>query len=486
MIKKILKYKSLILYVYTVILLGINSLRIFNDSIWGDEGFSIRLASREMSYLIERTARDVHPPLYYIILKFFYSVLEPNAMVGKFVSFLAIVLVCIVAVTYFRKKFGTSVAMIIVGVVTFTGNCVPMIVEIRMYTWGLFFIFMNLVCMNEILENETGKSVLWYWGLHCVFSLLAAYTHYYALITVAIMDATLYVSLFVRNRSTWKKSVISMIIMVLGYLPWLSILLEQFGGVSQNYWIQSIDLEAYILYLFGDNRWGKMLLLVFFISVCCFYFVKDGFDITIRKSGKENICRIGWSFGFNGKGNERILVLICVLATFGTIFVGTVLSVLVRPLYNARYIFPALGLMAVALAISFTRTFRNRFLIVCLILLMAVSGSSQFWRVYREEATYLTEETKQYMGKHLQEGDGIVTDNALLDWTVLEYYFPENERYHSEEIASFDDITHQRLWLMLENDEALLQECEDAGFTVEFCEELGLDNIFFSLYLLER
>lgn len=486
MVTKLIKYKQYILYFYTFILLSLNSLRIFNDSIWGDEGFSIRLASHGMDYLIKCTASDVHPPLYYMILRFFYIIFKPNAMVGKFVSFLAIVLVCVVAITYFKKKFGTSVAMIIVGVVTFTGNCVPMIVEIRMYTWGLFFVFMNLVCVYEMLENEKGKRALWFWGLLCVFSLLAAYTHYYALITVAIMDAVLYIVLFVRDKRTWKKSVISMGIMVLGYLPWFGILLKQFGGVSKDFWIQSINIEECILYLFGNNIWGHLLLLVFIGTVVLFYFVKDGFDINILKTGKENLWKISWTFGFNRKGNERILVLICVLATFGTIFVGTVLSILLRPIYNDRYIFPALGLVAVALAISYTRNFRNRMMILCLILLMTASGRSQFLGIYGKETTYLTEETKQYMVENMQEGDGIVTDNVLLDWTVLEYYFPECERYYSEKIVSFDDITQRRVWLMLENDETLLQECEEAGFTIKKADELGLDFVFFTLYLLER
>ena len=39
-------------------------------NVWGDEAFSIQATKLSWAKMIELTAKDVHPPLYYISLKF--------------------------------------------------------------------------------------------------------------------------------------------------------------------------------------------------------------------------------------------------------------------------------------------------------------------------------------------------------------------------------------------------------------------------------
>ena len=43
----------------------------FSINIWYDELFSMEFAKRPISELISLTARDVHPPMYYIVLRLF-------------------------------------------------------------------------------------------------------------------------------------------------------------------------------------------------------------------------------------------------------------------------------------------------------------------------------------------------------------------------------------------------------------------------------
>lgn len=485
MLNLIKKYKVFVLYLYTVILLAINSIRIFNDSIWGDEAFSIRLIKRGTEYIFYKTARDVHPPLYYLILEFFSKIFEPSAMVGKAVSFLPIVLVCIVAVTYVKKKFGVGVAMIVVGIVTFTGNCVPMIVEIRMYTWALFFAFMNLVCINELLEAHTGKKSVRFWIGHCIWSLLAAYTHYYALILVALMDATLYLILFLQNKKVWKKCLLSMITMILGYLPWLGILLQQFKSTSDSFWIQNVDVKECILYLFGRDRWGKVLLIVFVLSILGIYFTKEGFRIRYKREDKRNQGTVDWEWKFSCATKDRKLILISLISTFGTLFVGIAVSYLIRPMYLDRYIFPAIGLVALSLGIAYRKCFANTYMLILLIIIMALSGTAQFKDVYQKESTYLTEETKAYMNENMQEEDIILADDDSFEWTVLEYYFPETESFHTNN-WKMDENEENRVWLMKSKEDTSLDKYRDAGYHIEEKGYYGIDRVFFNLYLLEK
>ena len=58
-------------YLLVAILLLAFGLRVHNlevQSFWNDEGNSARLSERSIPLIIEGTASDIHPPLYYLLL----------------------------------------------------------------------------------------------------------------------------------------------------------------------------------------------------------------------------------------------------------------------------------------------------------------------------------------------------------------------------------------------------------------------------------
>ena len=70
-------------------LLAVSVFLCFSDDIWYDELFTMGLASQPFGELISITARDVHPPLYYVIVKLFlifFRVLGADRWVAAFVS----------------------------------------------------------------------------------------------------------------------------------------------------------------------------------------------------------------------------------------------------------------------------------------------------------------------------------------------------------------------------------------------------------------
>ena len=55
----------------SVIMLGRSLMLCFSNDIWYDELFTVGMIEHSYSELIQFTARDVHPPLYYMITKLF-------------------------------------------------------------------------------------------------------------------------------------------------------------------------------------------------------------------------------------------------------------------------------------------------------------------------------------------------------------------------------------------------------------------------------
>ena len=49
--------------------------------IWYDELFTMEFATRPVKELISLTARDVHPPFYYMIVRFFILLCDAAALV---------------------------------------------------------------------------------------------------------------------------------------------------------------------------------------------------------------------------------------------------------------------------------------------------------------------------------------------------------------------------------------------------------------------
>ena len=64
-----MKQQYLALILLLLLATGLRFHNIDAQSFWNDEGNSARLSERSVRLIIEGTASDVHPPLYYLILR---------------------------------------------------------------------------------------------------------------------------------------------------------------------------------------------------------------------------------------------------------------------------------------------------------------------------------------------------------------------------------------------------------------------------------
>lgn len=68
--------------VFTVLYISL----IFSNNIWTDEAFTIQLLKENLQGIISGTAKDVHPPLYYIYLKAFVKIFGNSLISMKIAS----------------------------------------------------------------------------------------------------------------------------------------------------------------------------------------------------------------------------------------------------------------------------------------------------------------------------------------------------------------------------------------------------------------
>ncbi len=138
-----------------------------SGDIWYDEWFTMALAARSLPECVALTASDVHPPLYYLIVMAglrLGGLVAPAAMqdvtnavmIAKLLSVLPFGILWVQGVTSLRKRFGWLSSGLFLMLVTTMPQLPEMTLEVRMYSWSLFFLVEMLLCAERLLEHFGG------------------------------------------------------------------------------------------------------------------------------------------------------------------------------------------------------------------------------------------------------------------------------------------------------------------------------------------
>lgn len=368
------RVKQVIPYIFAVLICVCASLPVFSQNILQDEAFSIVLVRNSVSEMLRGTAADVHPPLYYLLMmavKFFMGGKE-SLTAYRFLSLVGTWLnLLLVGATLVRKRWGVCSANVYILFFGLTYYTLEFSVMVRMYSWGTFFVTLSAVLALFYYEGERTKDIV----LCGIVTLLAMYTHYYALLAVFILWLFLLAG-GIKKKALLKRILIAGTCIVIGYLPWLSAFYHQTRTVAEYYWISYLPVDHIInapshmaetTALPGTGRIFQILLVVIFLLA------------VIRK---------------------KYEAVICGLITVGVLAAAVIFSLLIHPIWIVRYFYIMWGLMALMAAIvagekySFASWIPQT--ILCFFLLLygcfsikTIQGVMQtnagWWKAYLEE-----------------------------------------------------------------------------------------------------
>ena len=358
------------------IVMLINSIRLcFSSDIWYDELFTVGMAEHSYGELVSFTAKDVHPPLYYCIVKLVLDLcklVNPSAdsvIVIKCVSVLPYFFLLAYGLVFLRKRFG----MFVTGLFFFCVLSMPQLsactVEMRMYGWALFFVTAAFFHACEIVyKNGKGRYVikrlrvrktehffLFHWNGHfaalALYGLAAAYTQYFACAAVVMVYGYLLLWFFVLYKRSagqdkdaaraLKQWFVCVVFSVMVYLPWLFVLIGQITAVRENYWILPLTWRSiggcvkFLMKPAFSKEWLNVLLAV--LMFCMYAGLMAGYGVRAWKAA-----------GDKGAGRKHVVfrffyalagcMVLCGLAGFGFLA-----SILIRPVFVYRYMMPAMG-----------------------------------------------------------------------------------------------------------------------------------------------
>ncbi|MGM9545176.1 MAG: hypothetical protein ACI3VI_01230, partial [Vescimonas sp.] len=105
---------TLALLAWTMLLFRLNYRRIYDNTFWLDENWSIRLARMPLAEMLRLTAQDVHPPLYYLLVMAMNRLFGDNGPAYHLSALLPYMGILLLACTEVRKNCGMGAALVLV------------------------------------------------------------------------------------------------------------------------------------------------------------------------------------------------------------------------------------------------------------------------------------------------------------------------------------------------------------------------------------
>ena len=400
---KILFITSIIALIY-VSYIGFTKL-----GMWCDEIYSLGII-KSFSEFTPYLTNDVHPPLYYLIYEGFYKILGIDPiLVGKFTSLLPFYLILTLAFTKVRKNWGWLTAGLFAFCIVTMPQLMNFAVELRMYSWGLFFVTASFIYANEITKNSNLKN----WTILTILTIASAYTHYFSAIASFVIYLFLLLQV-IENKKELKKYFTSAIIAIISFTPWLVILKQQVTSVSKDYWIAPITIDrviGYVFFVFSPKNQVISANQIASFSILGLLLLIGVITLLIKNNKKED------SYG--------ILIAICVP------IIGIILSLLLRPVFHPRYIIPALGCLWLGVSIILSKNFNNKkiFIPILVIILLTASVSCVTFTQNQINEEINDNNKTQPLKDAFGSGNIILYDESYPYFIMKSYYLTDNHNF---------------------------------------------------------
>jgi hypothetical protein len=276
---------------------------VFNQSIWGDEGFSAILSMKPLPEIIQIISRDTSPPLWNIWEWVVFNTLGTDEIYIR-----GLALAFFLGTVFFTYKIGSFLwsqkTGLLAALLTFLNPFFFIYAfEGRMYSIMALGVTASTYYFLRIFYNKEKVRHRDKIG-YIIFTLWALYSHHFAFFVVIIQGLWWLYELAFGKRTRAKKMFKIFLITGIGYIPWLIPLYNQTKMVGGGFWLgtpTSKDLGGLLLdYLALGIKNDKLKLPVLStpIYLVTIYFVLGVFVLkkwwkSIKKNAFLLLCFLG-------------------------------------------------------------------------------------------------------------------------------------------------------------------------------------------------
>lgn len=382
---------------------------ITNESLWYDESYTGSIVRQPLADIINITGGDNHPPLYYMMLRIFTLIFGNTVLSLRAFSVIGALALASLGIGPVRRAMGERAGILFTFLTMIMPITFAMAQEARMYTWAAFLVTGS--ALYGYLGCDEGKTRDWI--LFGLFSVAAAYTHYYALLAVIMIVALIFLMTLLKKKKL-VPFLYAVAAIVIAYIPWLVKLLGAMGRVRQSYWIPPVTadvIQKVFVYPFS-NKFS----IPAYPNLPAF-----GYMIAAIIISWGIISQI-----FN-KNKKVIMPVIAMGGYLLTIIAGITASWVIRPVLVERYMVVVLGLFMMALAYGIDNLGKKTApVIIAAALILAVSGV----QIHHTMTNRFNGPMKEAVNTlEVQPGDIFLhTDEHTIG--TFSYYYPDHMNYY--------------------------------------------------------
>ena len=397
-----------------IIVIGIIfvSLGAFHNNLWFDECYSAGLARHSMGEIWTIGGNDVHPILYYWMLRIVYLITGGSIIAYKLFSVIPIAIMIILGYTHIRKDFGEKTGFIFSFLCAFLPEMAQYAIEVRMYSWAILTVTVLAIYAYRLIKEDNTKN----WVIFGIASLMSIYLHYYGLMAAGIINVIMLIYLIVKKRKKGIIFIVSMgAVQAIAYLPWLVNFVTQLSHVSSGFWIgfsfPKTPMELLSSQLAGyvktSDYTGLLVPTVLALELYGYVIYKT----YIYAKKKENLTAFKWS----------------VIIYFAVIVSALIITVVMKTsILYYRYLFVITGLYIFAISFILGKE-QNRIEVVSILSVIAILGIYNNIVMMEDNYSRTNMEPINYIESNIQENDMIVIAN--LSGFVTAVDFPDNQVY---------------------------------------------------------
>ncbi len=388
----------------------------FQNSLWFDEAYTVGMMSYDGFEGLKWAIFDVHPHLYYFLLRIFTLVFGNSLPVMRVFSAIGALLFAALGFTHIRKDFGKSVGFWFSFCAIFSASTLHYALEIRMYTWAAYFVALAAIYAFRMYNHPEKNS---FRILFLIFSLCSAYTHHFGLFAVSGINLALLYRTIKEKRPMkewWQNAAVQ----IGCYLPCaFMFLLQVINGVAG--WITvkfpDVILDFVSYHLLGDTLRNfvdgdKTRYMLFGIIFYALYII-------------AGICLWKYSKSASMPSEQKRALGGAVKVYFG-VFVFSLNVSLFKAMYHIRYTVVICGFLFFMIAILISNLNRKALKAIAALILVsffAIQASGIYKNRYDPSANYV----RQYMDEYICEEDAILFEG--IDGFVISVQYPENDTY---------------------------------------------------------
>lgn len=337
--------KSLIIFISILIILPF----LLCIGLELDEPFTMGLINNNYGDIIHLTSLDVHPPLYYIILKFYLQVttfwtsnIFIKIVMARILSLIFSVFTFIFLrkmITLFKIKINKNILFLLFLVIPFNLGIDQQLAHIRMYSLSAMLITIQVYYIFLFIKKRNNNLLY----VISIITLLSLYTNYFTGLISIMYVGSLFIYTLVKKEWSHSSMIFLLgIISLLLYLPWINIVIHQFNSYPH----ENISMNSFYKYCIS-------FVFIFFIF---------SMNLIFEKYKKNELLNL---FSLFSLSTLIVLFFINILSHslsiryLGPIFVPFILVSTVASKYNEKKLFRILSILFIL--ISFSYSMYNQF-----------------------------------------------------------------------------------------------------------------------------